>query len=129
MEGPPPGTAERARIDISGTRQHGHHVVSRSAGGRCLSVASSRDLLKAQDVFTLGYPLITLTGQEQKASFGRVNALSGIQGDIRFLQIDVPVQPGNSGGPLLSRDGRVVGVVTATLNQLIPLKTVDFADE
>jgi S1-C subfamily serine protease len=87
-----------------------------------LRVSSAREVAKAQDVMTLGYPLITLTGQEQKASFGHVNALSGIQGDIRFLQIDVPVQPGNSGGPLLGRDGTVIGVVTATLNQLVALR-------
>jgi S1-C subfamily serine protease len=48
--------------------------------------------------------------------------LSGIQDDIRFLQIDVPIQPGNSGGPLLDRRGNVVGVVTATLNQVTALR-------
>lgn len=71
---------------------------------------------------TLGYPLVALQGQSQKASFGRVNSLSGIQDDIRFIQIDVPVQPGNSGGPLLDNEGNVVGVVTATLNQLVTLR-------
>ena len=63
-----------------------------------------------------------LQGQEQKATFGRVNSLSGIQGDIRFIQIDVPVQPGNSGGPLINDKGQVVGVVTATLNELVALQ-------
>jgi S1-C subfamily serine protease len=48
--------------------------------------------------------------------------LSGIQGDIRYFQIDVPVQPGNSGGPLLNEDGLVVGVVTATLNYRTAMK-------
>ena len=87
-----------------------------------LHVPDSRYVEKAEDVMTLGYPLITLIGQEQKASFGRINALSGIQGDIRYLQIDVPIQPGNSGGPLLSRTGEVIGVVTATLNQLVAMR-------
>ena len=87
-----------------------------------LPIGSARTVEKASDVMTLGYPLISITGQEQKASFGRVNALSGIQGDVRFFQIDVPIQPGNSGGPLLSRMGEVVGIVTATLNQLVTLR-------
>jgi len=70
----------------------------------------------------LGYPLITIQGQEQKATFGKVNALSGIQDDIRFLQIDVPIQPSNSGGPLIDRKVRVIGVTNATLDVLNTLK-------
>ena len=73
---------------------------------------------RGEEVFTLGYPLIQLQGQEQKATFGRVNALSGLQGDLRFIQMDVPIQPGNSGGPLLNRSGEVLAVVTSMLHQL-----------
>ena len=78
--------------------------------------------LKGQDVFTIGYPLVQLQGTEQKVSFGHINADSGIQGDIRFLQIDVPVQPGNSGGPLVDEHGNVVGIVTARLDALLTLQ-------
>ena len=77
---------------------------------------------RGDEVFTLGYPLIALQGQDQKATFGRVNSLSGLKDDIRYLQIDVPVQPGNSGGPLINAHGQVVGVVTATLDQLVVLR-------
>lgn len=77
---------------------------------------------KGDEVLTLGFPLISIQGQEQKATFGRINALSGIQGDARLIQIDVPIQPGNSGGPLLNNRGEVIGVVTATLNQIVTLR-------
>lgn len=87
-----------------------------------ITIAPATATKKGAEVFTLGYPVVGIQGQEQKATFGRINALSGIQGDIRFFQIDVPIQPGNSGGPLVTDDGYVIGVVTASLNQLNVLK-------
>mgnify|MGYP000079542758 CR=1 FL=1 len=87
-----------------------------------LTVASSSTVNKGEEVFTLGYPLVGLQGQEQKATFGRVNSLSGVQGDIRYFQVDIPIQPGNSGGPLINKNGQVVGLVTAMLSQLNTLR-------
>lgn len=78
---------------------------------------------RGDEVLTLGYPISTIQGREQKATFGRVNALTGIRDDVRFAQVDVPIHPGNSGGPLLNKRGEVVGVVTAGLNALEMLKT------
>jgi len=90
--------------------------------GKPLPLRSAEDLRKGEEVFALGYPMVQLQGQEQKATFGRVNALSGAGGDERFVQVDVPIQPGNSGGPLLDMRGRVVGVVTATLDRVAALR-------
>lgn len=81
-------------------------------------IAAYANVTKGDEVFTLGYPLIQIQGQEQKATFGRINALSGFKNDVHFLQIDVPIQPGNSGGPLISKNGLVIGIVTGTLNQV-----------
>jgi S1-C subfamily serine protease len=49
---------------------------------------------------------------------GIVSSLSGILNDTRYLQISAPIQPGNSGGPLLDTSGYVVGVVAEKLNAL-----------
>jgi S1-C subfamily serine protease len=65
-------------------------------------------------VFTLGYPISDMLGKEVKYTDGSISSLSGLQGDATFFQISVPIQPGNSGGPLVNADGDVVGVVTAT---------------
>lgn len=81
-----------------------------------LLVRQKHALERGTEVVALGYPLVPLQGRDQKATFGHINALSGLQGDPRFTQLDAAVQPGNSGGPVLSRDGEVVGVVTQMLN-------------
>jgi S1-C subfamily serine protease len=83
--------------------------------GRPLSLASARASMRGDEVLTLGYPLPDAQGELQKATFGRINATSGYQDDARYLQIDVPIQPGNSGGPLLNRRGEVIGIVSASL--------------
>ena len=67
-----------------------------------------------QQVFTLGYPVSDILGKEVKYTDGSISSLSGLQGDATFFQISVPIQPGNSGGPLVNADGDVVGVATAT---------------
>jgi serine protease Do len=51
-------------------------------------------------------------------TLGNVSALVGLGEDSRYLQISAPVQPGNSGGPLLDQNGNLVGVVSAKLNAL-----------
>jgi hypothetical protein len=56
-------------------------------------------------VVALGYPLSGLLSSEANVSVGNVSALAGLHDDSRYLQISAPVQPGNSGGPLLDASG------------------------
>ena len=65
-----------------------------------------------------GYPLRGLVGDGLNVTRGEVSALSGLGGDSRHLQITAPVQPGNSGGPLLNGSGHVLGVVVSKLNAI-----------
>jgi S1-C subfamily serine protease len=67
-------------------------------------------------VYTLGYPHPDIMGRNAKLTTGIVNAGTGIRDDPRHYQISVPVQAGNSGGPLLNERGEVVGLVTAKLS-------------
>jgi len=79
-----------------------------------LSLAPARSAKTGDDVFTIGYPVTSVLGDEPKFTDGTISALSGIGGEAILLQISVPVHPGNSGGPLVNDAGEVVGVVTST---------------
>lgn len=69
-----------------------------------------------EDVVAAGYPLSGILDNDLNITPGIVSATSGIGGDPRYIQITTPVQPGNSGGPLLDRSGDVIGVVSAKLD-------------
>ena len=71
-----------------------------------------------ESVAAFGYPLASVLASSGNFTLGNVTALAGIGDDTRYLQISAPVQPGNSGGPLLDESGNLVGVVTSKLNAL-----------
>ncbi len=76
---------------------------------------STQELRRGQDIMALGYPKPDIQGREQKATFGRINSLKGYQDEVNNFQMDVPIQVGNSGGPVLDMYGETVGVVVAVL--------------
>ena len=69
----------------------------------------------AEDVFTLGFPLTSVLGRGVKYTVGAISSNTGLGGDDCHLQHSVPIQPGNSGGPLLSRKSfDVHGLIVST---------------
>ena len=68
------------------------------------------------DIVVSGFPLPTLLQNGLNITTGNVSAMSGLGGNIALMQITAPVQPGNSGGPLLDMAGNLVGVVVSKLN-------------
>ncbi len=88
-----------------------------------LPVVSSRSARLGATVATVGFPNIGLQGFEPKLSKGDISSLAGIQDNVRYFQISVPVQPGNSGGALVDERGNVVGVVSAQLSQKAALES------
>jgi S1-C subfamily serine protease len=69
-------------------------------------------------VIAYGFPLSGLLSSTGNATTGNISALGGIGDDPRHLQISAPVQPGNSGGPLVDMSGNVIGVIVSKLNAL-----------
>lgn len=89
-----------------------------SGSFEALAVTSSRGVKLGNPVFTIGYPSPDIQGVEPKLTKGDISSLAGIQDDPRHFQVSVPVQPGNSGGPLLDQNGNVIGIITLRLNDL-----------
>jgi len=85
---------------------------------QAVPVKSSSRIKLGQSVFTIGFPNIGFQGFSPKMTKGEISSLSGLQDDPRHWQISVPVQPGNSGGPLFDVAGNVVGVVLAKLDAI-----------
>lgn len=66
-----------------------------------------------EEIFVLGYPLISTMGDEIKLTTGIISSKTGFQGDVALYQISAPIQPGNSGGPLFDKKGNIIGIVSA----------------
>lgn len=78
--------------------------------------------LKAGEIVAVyGYPFAGMLSQSGNVVSGNITALSGLGDDVRFVQISAPVQPGNSGGPLMDASGLIVGVVNARMNDVAVL--------
>jgi S1-C subfamily serine protease len=75
-----------------------------------LELGKSSDVSVGDAVFVVGNP----RGLEGTLSEGIVSAIRHVESDT-LLQITAPISPGSSGGPVLDRSARVVGVAAATL--------------
>jgi S1-C subfamily serine protease len=83
------------------------------------TMRSTADLAPGDKVMAVGFPF----GIGPSASGGIVSGLKrsfrspeGKQEMGNLIQFDAAANPGNSGGPLVTMDGEVVGIVTAILN-------------
>ncbi len=83
------------------------------------TMRSTHDLAPGDQVVAVGFPF----GIGPSASAGVVSGLKrsfrspeGRQEMTNLIQFDAAANPGNSGGPLVTMDGQVVGIVTAILN-------------
>jgi len=83
------------------------------------TLRSTADLRIGDEVVAVGFPF----GIGPSASAGVVSGLkreyrssSGQRLLTNLIQFDAAANPGNSGGPLVTADGEVVGIVTGLLN-------------
>lgn len=66
----------------------------------------------AEEVYTLGYPR-----EDVVFGAGSISALTGYKENPNAYQVSVPVNPGNSGGPLFNSKGDIVGIISGIETQ------------
>ena len=96
-----------------------------SIDGPYFNLLSSSEYSVATPIFVLGYPLTDILGNEIRVTNGIINSMTGLGGDTNTVQISAPIQPGNSGGPVVNEDYEVVGVASSKLSDAYAIAATD----
>ena len=79
-------------------------------GQKGLPLGNSMNVKTGDKVWTLGFPLSGKLSDKPVMTEGTVTGLVGPGNDLRFFQLSMPIQPGNSGEPLFNERGEVIGI-------------------
>jgi len=82
-------------------------------GPPALALGDSHTLAAGEGVLALGYPLPS--SPQSPVFVVNKGIVSSVRTPAGYVQIDAPVNPGDSGGPVLTSDGRVIGVIDASV--------------
>ena len=83
-----------------------------------LPLGDSDAVAQGDEITAWGYPLSSFLGTDPTLTKGIISSTNRIFEDTDYLQTNAAIAPGNSGGPVVDRFGRVVGVNTAGLVQI-----------
>ena len=81
-----------------------------------LPLRTGQTLVLGEAVTNVGYPLSGLLATSPNLTRGNVSARAGLKGSLGLFQFSAPIQPGSSGGPVVSDGGELLGVTVSTLN-------------
>lgn len=98
-----------------------------------LALGETESLYETQRLSAFGYPFGDKLAVKENTkptisvNGGSISALRKNDGVLEVIQVDIALNPGNSGGPVLDKDGRLVGIVKsgipgASVNFLIPVE-------
>ncbi|MFC7689645.1 S1C family serine protease [Paeniroseomonas aquatica] len=110
------GAELTARVQATDERRDLALLTVQGDPGPVLSFRAGPEVRRGEGVVTYGFPLAGLLSSGPTLTTGEVSALGGMRDNQSQFQISAPVQPGNSGGPLLDLSGNVMGVVVSKLN-------------
>ena len=84
--------------------------------GAVANLRTPRSVALGETVSVFGFPLTGTLSSSGNFTGGLVSSLQGLRNAAGEIQITAPVQPGNSGGPVMDASGLVVGVVQSKLD-------------
>lgn len=120
----PIGKPIRAGQVIATDSQNDFAVIRSNEVSSQFAKFRSNAIRQGESVVVYGFPLTGALASSGNATTGNVTALAGMHDDPRILQISAPVQPGNSGGPLMDMSGAIVGIVVAKLNAASTMEAI-----
>lgn len=82
-----------------------------------------------EPVVVLGFPLTGVLASSMNLTTGTLSGLAGPGDDVRLVQFTAPIQPGNSGGPVLDQAGHIIGIVTSKLSPTWSVKNLGILPE
>ena len=94
-----------------------------------LPLATDNNLAETDEVIAFGFPFGQRLSSDQKeppavsVNVGKVTSLREKDGELHRIQLDAALNPGNSGGPVVNMEGKVVGIVVSG----VPGSGVNFA--
>jgi len=89
---------------------------------RALPLRVGQTLILGEGVTNVGYPLQGLLADSPNLTRGNVSARAGMKGSVGLFQFSAPIQPGSSGGPVVSDGGELLGVTVSSLNAAALIK-------
>jgi serine protease Do len=92
------------------------------ATDKALPLRIGQELLLGEAVTNVGYPLQGLLSTSPNLTRGNVSAHGGLKGSVGLFQFSAPIQPGASGGPVVSDGGELLGITVGTLNAAALIK-------
>lgn len=90
---------------------------------RFLPLRKGHDMLLGEAATNVGYPLQKLLAATPNLTRGNVSSRGALEGSVGQFQFSAPVQPGSSGGPVVSDGGELLGVTVGTLNAAALIKS------
>lgn len=92
---------------------------------RVANFRTHSDVQLGESIYVFGFPLSGLLTTSGNLTSGIISGYEGLGNNSRQFQISAPIQPGNSGGPVVDAKGFVVGVVVSKLDEKVAMEKLE----